>query len=144
MDPVSIATGVLTIAEVGLSLSTKIYDLVETVQDAPKQMSEIAARISELSRRLKSLDVILRDGQRFIQRRLLKRLRSSTGRIEKIHGRLKLLVNDGQASKRKRVAWIVAKKQSQKLLDRIRKEETTVYRYVDNIMLSVMLSTVTR
>ncbi|CAJ2503471.1 Uu.00g108650.m01.CDS01 [Anthostomella pinea] len=74
MDPLSIIAGIAGISQAGASLSRVLYDMISAARNAPKEMTDMARGISELSTILDELRRILRNGKDVYRRKLLRRV----------------------------------------------------------------------
>lgn len=132
MDPLSIIASIAGISQAGASLSREIYNLISSVRGAPKEISDIARGISDLSIILRELRNVLKEGRDVYSRKLLRRVGSSGRRIGKIHLQINqlLAIRNGIAQ----LKWFFRKSKVTQLLYQIESHKSGI-----NIILHTMV-----
>lgn len=132
MDPLSIIASIAGISQAGASLSREIYNLISSVRGAPKEISDIARGISDLSIILRELRKVLKEGRDVYSRKLLRRVGSSGRRIGKIHLQINqlLAIRNGIAQ----LKWFFRKSKVTQLLYQIESHKSGI-----NIILHTMV-----
>ncbi|KAF5722714.1 hypothetical protein FMUND_2591 [Fusarium mundagurra] len=85
MDPLSIIASIAGIATAGTSLSKAIYHFISSTRGASREMTDIARNISDLSCILSELRRVLQESADICSPKLLRRIKSATRRISRIH-----------------------------------------------------------
>lgn len=93
MDPLSLLAGIAGVATAGIQVSKAIYDLVLTIRGTPKEISDIARGVSDLSMVLGALRRALK-GSKLYRRKLLRRVRSAIRRIDQIHVQIRDMISE--------------------------------------------------
>lgn len=93
MDLVSIIVSIEGIATAGTALSKAIYEFISSTPGASRKMGQIAGTIVDLSIILGEIRRVLRDGAELCDRKFLRRIKSATRRISKIHGEIHQLMD---------------------------------------------------
>ncbi|KAI1394284.1 uncharacterized protein F4822DRAFT_44097 [Hypoxylon trugodes] len=129
MEVLASLAGIIT---AGASLSQAVFDMVFTVRNAPKEMSNIAKGISELSIILEELRQIIEDGRERYSRRLIRVLKSTMKRISKVHAEIGEVLKEriGAAAQLK---WIWMRSKATQLLSEIESHKIGIM-----LMLTVM------
>lgn len=137
MDPISIAAilaGIWQVVKTGTSLSKDIHRFVASIQNAPREILDIAARISDLSFILGELHGFLENNKDLCKRRLLKIINSTMGRISKIHNDLKSLMDGHTAVKR--LLWVYNKPEVQYKLSVIESHKSGIQLIQNTLLLA--------
>ncbi|RFN48803.1 hypothetical protein FIE12Z_6858 [Fusarium flagelliforme] len=139
MDPISIAAilaGIWQVVKTGTSLSKDIHRFVASIQNAPREILDIAARISDLSFILGELHGFLENNKDLCKRRLLKIINSTMGRISKIHNDLKSLMDGHTAVKR--LLWVYNKPEVQYKLSVIESHKSGIQLIQNTLLLAAL------
>lgn len=132
MDPLSLLSGIAGVSMAGVSLSKAIYDLISSVRSTPKEISDIARGISDLSIILSELRRVLKDGKDLYRRRLLRRVSSATRRIERVHEDIRDLIY-GVGEGLSRLKWTFRRSKVNQLLYQIESHKNGI-----NMILHIM------
>ena len=136
MDPFSIISGVAGVATAGSALASVLYDFIRSIQDAPREMIEIARTVRELSSVLRELRRILIQGRQHFKERLFRAVRSATRRIKEVHEEIGGLLdhNGGGLS---RVLWAFRRSKASKLLAKIETHKSAVQLIATTMLLAI-------
>ncbi|OBT64734.1 hypothetical protein VE03_05858 [Pseudogymnoascus sp. 23342-1-I1] len=112
MDPLSIISGIAGVATAGSVLSGALFNLISTIHSAPREMTDIARGICDLS---------------LVLHRLLRAIKSAIRRIRHIHRDINgLIAGDDGSNSVVRVLWVFRKSKAAALLARIESHKSTV------------------
>ncbi|PNP51267.1 hypothetical protein FNYG_15913 [Fusarium nygamai] len=138
MDPLSIIASIAGIATAGTSLSKVIYHFISSTRDASREMADVARNISDLSCILSELRRVLQESADICSRKLLRRIRSATRRISKIHDDIYALMEDIRGFQNFR--WSLKRSEVQYKLTLIESHKTAI-----QLMLNILiLAAITR
>ncbi|KAL0936379.1 uncharacterized protein CTRU02_208594 [Colletotrichum truncatum] len=137
MDPLSIIASVAGISQAGALLSKSIYDLISATRGAPKEITDIARGISELSVILSELRRVLRDGKSLFRRRLLRNIRSTIKRIGKIHHAVGKLIDVGNGAGR--LKWAFRRSTTTQLLYQIEAHKSGINMVLHTMVLAIQI-----
>lgn len=136
MDPLSIIASIAGIAAAGTALSKAIYEFVSTNRGASREMLDIARTIADLSIILGELRRVLRDGSELCNRKYLRRIKSATRRISRIHREIHQLMDDSRGFVS--FKWRLKRSEVQEKLARIECHKTAI-----NLMLNILVLAIT-
>ncbi|KAI8628741.1 hypothetical protein F5Y19DRAFT_112493 [Xylariaceae sp. FL1651] len=137
MDPLSIIASIAGVSTAGVSLSRAIYDVISTVRNAPKEITDIARGLSDLSFILRELRRVLKDGKDIYRRKLIRRVGSAVRRVGRVQDEIgRLLDGSGGLAKLK---WIFRKSKTMALLYTIESHKTGINMILHTMMLAVQL-----
>ncbi|KAI1114886.1 hypothetical protein F5Y14DRAFT_460976 [Nemania sp. NC0429] len=142
MDPLSIIGSIAGISTAGISLSRAIYDVISSVRNAPKEVSDIAKGLCDLSITLKELRRVLNGGRDVYRRKLIRRLASAIRRVGQVQGEIKSLL-EGTSSLAK-LKWIFRKSKVTELLYAIESHKTSISLILQTMILAVQLKEISR
>ena len=131
MDPLSLLASIARVATAGIQVSTAIYDLVSTIRGTPKEVSDIARGVSDLSIVLRELRRALEEGRALCRRKLLRRISSAIRRIGQILAQIREMIAgvEGFAS----LKWLFRRSRTTHLLYQIESHKTGI-----NMILHIM------
>ena len=131
MDPLSLLASIAGVATAGIQISKTIYDLVSTLRGTPKEVSDIARGVSDLSMVLRELRRALKEGRELYRRKLLHRVSSAIRRIGQIHAQIREMIVgvEGFAS----LKWLFRRAKTTHLLYQIESHKTGI-----NMILHIM------
>jgi hypothetical protein len=131
MDPLSLLAGIAGVATAGVQVSKAIYDLISTIHGTPKEITDIARGVSNLSMILRELRIALKEGSKLYRRKLLRRVSSAIRRIEQIHAQIHDMVSGvtGFAS----LKWLFRRSKTMNLLYQIESHKNGI-----NMILHIM------
>lgn len=138
MDPLSIISGVVGVATAGSMLSGALFNLISTIHGAPREMTDIARGICDLSLVLRELRWVLREGHAVHRDRLLRAIKSAVRRIRQIHRDVDgLIAGDDGPSPVVRILWVFCKSKTAVPLARIESHKSTVHLMVTTMLLAM-------
>jgi hypothetical protein len=121
MDPPSLLASIAGVSTAGVSLSKAIYDLISSLRGVPEELSNITRNISDLSLILAGLCRVLRDGRKLYRRKLLRRVSSAIGRIDKIQETIHDLIS--KVGRLFRLKWLFTRSKAMQLLYQIESQK---------------------
>ncbi|KAI0517461.1 hypothetical protein F5B22DRAFT_603052 [Xylaria bambusicola] len=137
MDPLSVIASIAGVSTAGIALSRAIYDIISSVRNAPKEISDIAKGLCDLSFILRELRRVLKDGQDVYRRQLIRRVASAIKRVSRIQDEIEDLLDlTGKGAKLK---WLFRKSKIQGLLYTIESYKTGINMILQTMMLAVQL-----
>lgn len=140
MDPLSIIASVGGVAQVGASLSKKIYNLISTARGAPKEVADIARGISEMSVILTEIRRIVRTRKNLFRQKLLYSIRSATRRIKIIQKKIDKLLSIDVNGEVGRLKWIFTRRpEVVELLQQIESHRTVINTFLQLMTLAATL-----
>ena len=131
MDPLSLLASIAGVVTAGIQVSKSIYDLVSTTRSTPKEVSDVARGVSDLSIILRELRRALDEGRALYRRKLLRRFSSAIRRIGRIHEQIREMIVgvEGFAS----LKWLFRRAKTTHLLYQIESHKTGI-----NMILHIM------
>jgi hypothetical protein len=135
MDPFSVISGVAGILTAGSALSSALYDLIRSIQDAPREMVEIAGGISELALLLRELKNTLKAGKELYKPRLLRAIRSTTNRIHHLQSEVHDMIEENGSFSR--IAWSFRRPKAKDLLAMIESHKSTLQLMATTMLLAL-------
>ncbi|KAJ3580270.1 hypothetical protein NPX13_g303 [Xylaria arbuscula] len=142
MDPLSVIASIAGVSTAGIALSRAIYDIVSSVRNAPKEASDIARGLCDLSLNLRELRRVLKGGQDICRRSLIKRVASSIKRVSRIQDEIEDLLDI--TGKGVRLRWLFRKSKIQGLLYAIESHKTGINLILQTMTLAVQLKQVSK
>ncbi|KAI1368164.1 hypothetical protein F5Y08DRAFT_335937 [Xylaria arbuscula] len=142
MDPLSVIASIAGVSTAGIALSRAIYDIVSSVRNAPKEASDIARGLCDLSLNLRELRRVLKAGQDICRRSLIKRVASSIKRVSRIQDEIEDLLDI--TGKGVRLRWLFRKSKIQGLLYAIESHKTGINLILQTMTLAVQLKQVSK
>ncbi|KAI1069248.1 hypothetical protein LB507_008608 [Fusarium sp. FIESC RH6] len=139
MDPLSIVAilaGIFKVVKTGTSLSKDLHRFYASIQNAPREILDIAARISDLSFILGELHEFLEKNKDLCKRRLLNIINSTMSRVSDIHKDLKGLM-DGHATLQ-RLLWLYNKPEVQYKLSVIESHKSGIQLIQNTLLLAAL------
>ena len=133
---VAILAGIFKVVKTGTSLSKDLHRFFASIQNAPSEILDIAARISDLSFILGELRDFLEVNKDLCKRRLLKIINSTIDRISAIHKQLKGLM-DGHATLQ-RLLWVYNKPEIQYKLSVIESHKSGIQLIQNTLLLGAL------
>lgn len=134
MDPLSLLASIAGVSTAGIALSKAIYDLISSIRSTPKEISDIARGISDLSLILRELRRVLKDGRKLYTRKLLRRVNSAVRRIQRIHEIIGGLIGNDGMEGLVRLKWLFRRSRTMHLLYQIESHKTGI-----NMILRIMI-----
>ncbi|KAF6806252.1 hypothetical protein CSOJ01_08976 [Colletotrichum sojae] len=135
MDPLSLIAGIAGISQAGASLSKALYYLVSSTRGAPREVSDIARGIADLSVILRELRRVLRNGGSLFRPRLVRHIHSATRRIDSIHDELGRLIDVGSGVAR--LKWAFRRSTTTQLLYQIEAHKNAINMILHTMALAV-------
>ncbi|KAF5648943.1 hypothetical protein F52700_762 [Fusarium sp. NRRL 52700] len=132
MDPLSIIASIAGIATAGTSLSKAIYHFISSTRGASREMADIARNISDLSCILSELRRVLQESADICSPKLLRRIKSATRRISKIHDDIYALMENIRGFQNFR--WSLKRSEVQYKLTLIESHKTAI-----QLMLNILI-----
>ncbi|KAI0108613.1 hypothetical protein GGR51DRAFT_514402 [Nemania sp. FL0031] len=142
MDPLSIIASITGIATAGISLSRALYDAISTLRNAPKEVSQIARGLYELSSTFRELQRVLKEGQDIYRRKLVRRVASAIKRVSRVQREIQGLLHDSGALTT--LKWIFRKSKTMELLYTIESHKTGIGVILQTMILAVQLKQLSR
>ncbi|KAI1125084.1 hypothetical protein F5Y10DRAFT_284511 [Nemania abortiva] len=142
MDPLSVIASITGIATAGISLSRALYDAISTLRNAPKEVSQIARGLYELSSTFRELQRVLKDGRDVYRRKLIRRVASAIKRVGRVQREIQDLL-DGSGALAK-LRWVFRKAKTMELLYAIESHKTAISVILQTMMLAVQLKQLSR
>jgi hypothetical protein len=137
MDPLSIIAGIAGISQAGASLSVAIFRLISAAKNAPKEITDIARGVSDLSMILRELRRVLKDGRQIYRRKLIRRVGVAIKRIGRIHDEIgELLELESDFS---RLKWAFRRSKATQLLYQVESHKTGVHLILQTMILASQL-----
>jgi hypothetical protein len=136
MDPLSLTASVVGMASAGVSVSTALFDLIAAYRSAPRDIAEIARRVSDLSLVLDQLAIVLKEGRQIYRRKLLRSVDSTIQRIDGVHAEIGQLVDSGNGSLA-RVRWVFRRVKTTQLLFKIEAHKSTLQIITTTLLLAI-------
>lgn len=137
MDPLSLIASIAGISQAGASLSKLIYELISSTRGAPREISEIARGIADLSVILRELRRVLRDGGSLFRPKLVRHIRSATKRIGAIHDEVGQLIDVGPGVAR--LKWAFRRSAATQLLYQIEAHKNAINMILHTMTLAVQI-----
>ena len=140
MDPLSIVAilaGIFKVVKTGTSLSKDLHHFFASIQNAPREILDIAARISDLSFILGELHDFLEKNKDLCKRRLLNIINSTMSRISAIHKDLKNLMDGHTAMQR--LLWVYNKSEVQYKLSVIESHKSGIQLIQNTLLLAALM-----
>ncbi|KAK3376114.1 hypothetical protein B0T24DRAFT_215637 [Lasiosphaeria ovina] len=136
MDPLSVLSGIAGVAAAGAALSSALFEIIESVRDAPKDMVTIARSIMDLSLVLSEMRQVLKRGRRLYRDRLLRGILSTMRRIDGVHDEIHdLIAGDRRMA---RVLWAFRRKsKTAALLTQIESLKSTLQLMATTLTLAI-------
>ncbi|KAH6962072.1 hypothetical protein BKA56DRAFT_499202 [Ilyonectria sp. MPI-CAGE-AT-0026] len=132
MDPLSIIASIVGIATTGAALSKTIYEFISSTRGASREMRQIARAIADLSIILGELHRVLRESAELYNRKFLRRIKSATKRISRIHGEIHKLMDGARGLTA--FTWMLKRSEVHHKLVQIESHKTGV-----NLMLNILV-----
>ncbi len=131
MDPLSLLASIAGVVTAGIQVSKAIYDLVSTTRGTPKEVSDVARGVSDLSIVLRELRRALKEGRELYRHKLLRRISSAIRRIGQIHAQIREMIVgvEGFAS----LKWLFRRAKTMHLLYQVESHKNGI-----NMILHIM------
>ncbi|KAI0428685.1 hypothetical protein F5Y09DRAFT_343398 [Xylaria sp. FL1042] len=137
MDPLSVIASIAGVSTAGISLSRAIYDIISTIRNAPKEVSDIARGLCDLSFILRELRRVLKDGQDIYRKRLIRHVASAIKRVGRVQSEIEELLDiRGGGTK---LRWAFRKSKVTELLYTIESHKTGINMILQTMMLAVQV-----
>ena len=139
MDPLSIVAilaGIFKVVKAGTSLSKDLHHFFASIQNPPREILDIAARISDLSFILGELHDFIEKNKELCKRRLLSIINSTMDRISNIHNDIKGLMDDHTALHR--LLWVYNKPEVQYKLSVIESHKSGIQLIQNTLLLAAL------
>ncbi|KAI1345859.1 hypothetical protein F5Y01DRAFT_299400 [Xylaria sp. FL0043] len=138
MDPLSVIASIAGVSAAGISLSRAIYDVISTIRNAPKEISDIARGLCDLSFILRELRRVLKDGQDIYRKRLIRHVASAIKRVGQVQSEIEELL-DIRGGGGTKLRWVFRKSKVTELLYTIESHKTGINMILQTMMLAVQL-----
>lgn len=115
-DPLSIIASAITVGATAAQLSLALFNITQTVRNAPEEISEIAQEISTLSASLVVLGEVLHWHQGICKPELLEQIRSTLSRFHPVEEQLNRLT---KGTKLKSLKWFFRGPKAKGLLKKV-------------------------
>jgi hypothetical protein len=115
-DPLSIIASAITVGATAAQLSLALFNITQTVKNAPKEIAEIAEEISTLSASLTVLGEVLQWQQSICKPELFVQIRTTLARFNSIEEQLQKLT---EKTRLERLKWFFKGPKSKGLLKKV-------------------------
>ncbi len=142
MDPLSLLASIAGVATAGVQVSKAIYDMIFAIRGIPKEVSDIARGLSDLSLVLRELRRALKEGRELYRHKLLHRVGSAIRRIGQIHAEIRKMIAgmEGLAA----LKWLFLRARTAHLLYQIESHKNGINMILHIMTLAVQAKTLLR
>lgn len=135
-DPLSIIGSIVGIAVASAQLANKVHDFADKYRNAPAQMHDVAAEMSQLSSIFDLLANVLKEGSGTYKPQVLSDANDMLNRVQKIQEEIMKLMKSNSGI-RARMKWVLSAGKVGELLDRIEALKSSLSILLDTTQLAI-------